>query len=149
VNDLRPFREGKDIAEFQRNELQLYSANIEWDAGPVTARSITGYVRPTFNTLQDADFSPKNLGALNLVEQAKQFSQEFQLLSNAAGSAPFTWIVGAFYFHEKASRESRFLGGRYQTIATANQVPYGFLIGGDVEAESYAAFRTSHVPADG
>src|SRR3546814_19056787 len=56
VNDLRPFHEGKDIAEFQRNELLLFGANLEWDMGPITAKSITGYVKPTFRTRQDADF---------------------------------------------------------------------------------------------
>src|SRR3546814_3507147 len=50
VNDLRPFHEGKDIAEFQRNELLLFGANLEWDMGPITAKSITGYVKPTFRT---------------------------------------------------------------------------------------------------
>src|SRR3546814_7742985 len=55
VNDLRPFHEGKDIAEFQRNELLLFGANLDWDMGPITAKSITGSVKPTFRTRQDAD----------------------------------------------------------------------------------------------
>src|SRR3546814_14725400 len=48
VNDLRPFHAGKDIAEFQRNELLLFGANLEWDMGPITAKPITGYFKPTF-----------------------------------------------------------------------------------------------------
>src|SRR3546814_4696173 len=83
--------------------------------GPITAKSITGYVKPTFRTRQDADFSPKDLGSLNLSERAEQFSQEIQLLSNASGAAPFTWILGAYYFHEKGSRESSYRGSRYRS----------------------------------
>src|SRR3546814_7238457 len=93
--------------------------------GPITAKSITGYVKPTFRTRQDADFSPKDLGSLNLSERAEQFSQEIQLLSNASGAAPFTWILGAYYFHEKGSRESSYRGSRYNIIGNANNRPYG------------------------
>src|SRR3546814_400426 len=108
--------------------------------GPITAKSITGYVKPTFRTRQDADFSPKDLGSLNLSERAEQFSQEIQLLSNASGAAPFTWILGAYYFHEKGSRESSYRGSRYDIIGNANNRPYGFVTGGNITSESYATF---------
>src|SRR3546814_19935970 len=85
VNDLRPFHEGKDIAEFQRNELLLFGANLEWDMGPITAKSITGYFKQTFRTRQDADFSTKDIGSLNLRERAEHFSQEIHQLGRASG----------------------------------------------------------------
>src|SRR3546814_20023982 len=53
---------------------------------------------------------------------------------------PFTWILGAYYFHEKGSRESSYRGSRYDIIGNANNRPYGFVTGGNITSESYATF---------
>lgn len=138
LNDLRPFRENENADQFQNNRFLLFSATLENDFGPVTLKSITGYVETGFNSRSDHDFSPLPLAELLLTEDSKQFSQEIQLLSN--NDSAFKWIVGGFYFHEEASRRSQFFGSRYDIIARGAGVVSGFDVGGDITSRSYAAF---------
>jgi len=138
VNDLRPFIESENTDQFQNNEFLLLSATIEYDFGNMTLKSITGYVETSFNSLSDQDYSPLPLAELLLTEDSEQFSQELQLLSNNEGA--FNWILGAYYFHEDATRRSQFFGSRYDIIAGMAGVPSGFSVGGDITSESYAFF---------
>ena len=71
-------------------------------------------------------------------EEAEQFSQEFQLLSNSGG--PLQWIAGLYYFDQDATRRSIFFRGRFDSIANTFGVPYGFDVGGDVESQSIAGY---------
>ncbi|WP_234703232.1 TonB-dependent receptor [Sphingobium chlorophenolicum] len=145
VNDLRPFHEGKNSEEYQRNSLAIFSANLEYDLGAATIKSITAYARSEFNSQADTDYSPKDLGVLDLEEKAHQFSQELQIVSNAGPNAPLNWILGAYYFREKGFRQSAFRGGRYAIIAANNNVPDGFRLAGDVTSKSYAFFGQATV----
>ncbi|WP_255265447.1 TonB-dependent receptor [Sphingobium chlorophenolicum] len=149
VNDLRPFHEAKNTSEFQDKTFRLISATLDLDLGPAAIKSITAYAKSTFRTQQDADFSSKDLGSLNLDEKARQFSQELQLSSTAGPGSVFNWIVGAYYFREKGYREITYRGSRYDILAAAAQVPYGFRIAGNVTSESYAFFGQATVrPTD-
>ncbi|BAI98477.1 TonB-dependent receptor [Sphingobium sp. TA15] len=145
VNDLRPFHEGKNSPEYQRNSLSILSANLEYDLGAATIKSITAYAESKFSSQADTDYSPKDLGVLDLEERAHQFSQELQILSNAGANAPFNWILGAYYFREKGFRQSAFRGGRYAIVAANNNVPDGFRLAGDVTSKSYAFFGQATV----
>ncbi len=144
VNDLRPFIEAENTDQSQDTTLLLLSATLEYDFGNVTLKSITGYVETSFDSLTDQDYSPLPLAELRLQESSEQFSEELQLLSNNDG--PFNWILGAFYFHEDATRQSQFFGSRYDIIAagasaaTGTNIPSGFDVGGSVTSESYAFF---------
>ncbi len=138
VNDLRPFREGKEFPESQDNYLWVSSATIDWDLGPVAVKSITGYVRTKFDNRSDNDASPKNLFNLFLTENSEAESQELQLVSTTAQR--FKWIAGAYFFHEDATRDSRFFGPVSEIIAAANNVESGFEVGGTITSRSYAFF---------
>lgn len=144
VNDLRPFRESKDADQFRDSDFLLLSATLEYDFGGVTVKSITGYAETSYAALTDQDYSPLPLAELFIQESSEQFSQELQILSN--NGVGFNWILGAYYFHEDASRQSQFFGSRYDIIAGgASQglgidVPSGFDVGGDVTSESFAFF---------
>lgn len=138
VNDLEPFREAKDFPERQDNDFLLLSATFEGDLGPVSIRSITGYVETSFLSDSDEDGSFKRLTNLLITESAEQFSQEIQFLSNT--SSPFQWILGLYYFREEAERRSRFFLGRFDIIADQIGVESGFNAGGTITSESYAAF---------
>jgi len=138
VNDLRPFHESENTDQFQRNRLLLLSATLEYDFGPVSIKSITGYAETSYASLSDQDYSPLPLAELLLEEDSDQFSQELQILSN--NDTGFNWILGGYYFHESASRRSQFFGSRYDIIAGMAGVPSGFSVGGDITSESYAAF---------
>ncbi len=75
------------------------TANLAYDFGPVTLKSITGYNDFKTTRTQDTDFSGNQIGADYQFTSAKTFSQEVQLLSN--GNGPLEYVVGAYYFKDK------------------------------------------------
>ncbi len=75
------------------------AANLAYDFGPVTLKSITGYNDFKTTRTQDTDFSGNQIGADYQFTSAKTFSQEVQLLSN--GNGPLEYVVGAYYFKDK------------------------------------------------
>lgn len=75
------------------------SANIAYEFGGVTFKSITGYSDFKTTRTQDTDFSSSQIGADYQFTSAKTFSQELQLVSNGRG--PFEYVIGAYYFKDK------------------------------------------------
>lgn len=75
------------------------TANIAYDFGPVTLKSITGFNDFKTTRTQDNDFSGNQIGIDYQFTSAKTFSQEVQLLSN--GNGPLEYVVGAYYFKDK------------------------------------------------
>lgn len=138
VNDLSPFSEARDLRESQDNDFLLLSATLEYDFGPVLFKSISGYGETSFESSQDGDHSALDLSELLLTEDAEQFSQELQLVSNT--DSPFQWIVGAYYFNEEAERRSQFFRSRFDVFAANAGVLSGFDVGGEVETTSWAVF---------
>ncbi len=76
-----------------------FSANIAYNFGPVTFKSITGYSDFKTTRTQDTDFSGNQIGADYQFTSAKTFSQELQLVSN--GNNPLNYVLGAYYFKDK------------------------------------------------
>jgi len=76
-----------------------FAANLAYDLGAVTLKSITGYNDFQTTRTQDTDFSGNQIGADYQFSAAKTFSQELQLLSS--GSGPFEYVVGGYYFKDK------------------------------------------------
>jgi iron complex outermembrane recepter protein len=87
----------------QPTELDLVSkawtANIAYDFGPATLKSITGYTDFGAIRTQDTDFSGNQIGIDFQDTRAKTFSQELQVLSS--GNGPFTYVFGGYYFKDK------------------------------------------------
>lgn len=153
VNDQRPFIEGVDHPQSTANKLTLLSATLQWDFDSFTLKSITGYGDSEYSMVQDADLT----SAPNVVhvpeEQAEQFSQELQFVSN--GDGPLRWIGGLYYFEEEVTRISTMVGARFEAIHDyfiANNVSFAgpgfneevvFRVGGDIETESLAVFGQS------
>jgi iron complex outermembrane receptor protein len=75
------------------------SANIAYDFGGVTLKSITGYSDFKTTRTQDTDFSSSQIGADYQFTSAKTISQELQLVSNDSG--PLEYVIGAYFFHDK------------------------------------------------
>lgn len=138
VNDLRPFREATDADLKTDLEFILLSATLNYDLGPVSLKSITAYAEMDYLSVQDQDHSILPLSELLITESSQQFSQEIQLVSNSTG--PLRWIIGAYYFEEKADRRSQFFQGRFDTFAQVFNQPAGWDIDGDVKTTSYAFF---------
>ncbi len=76
-----------------------YTANLAYDFGAVTLRSITGYTDFRVKRSADSDFSGNTVAVDQVTTTAKTFSQELQLLSDASG--PLTYVFGAYYFKDK------------------------------------------------
>jgi iron complex outermembrane recepter protein len=88
-----------DYKAAMKLENTSFSANIAYDFGPVTIKSITGYA--DFETIrnQDTDFSASQIGVDSQFTSAQTFSQEVQLLSS--GEGPLSYVVGAYYFTDE------------------------------------------------
>lgn len=138
VNDLDHLEEAKNLPERSDDEFTLISATFEKDFDGFTLKSISGYNETRFDSTQDGDQSPVDLAGTRFTEDAEQFSQELQLLSN--GDGPLQWIAGVYYFSQEAVRRSVFFRGRFDSIANTFDVPYAFDVGGEVESESIAGF---------
>lgn len=99
-----------DIAESFRDRFTLSSLAIDYDFGPATLVSATGFTQRQRRQVQDISETVQNLFALPAFDTAgggagpasiaesdptRQFSQELRLASK--GDGPWTWMVGSFY----------------------------------------------------
>jgi iron complex outermembrane receptor protein len=74
------------------------SANLSYDFGPVTLRSITGYVDYEVFRTADNDFTTLAGNVDAQEDRLESVSQELQLASS--GDGLLSWILGYFYFQE-------------------------------------------------
>src|SRR5690606_25147301 len=72
-----------------------FMLNVQWDMGPVSLTSVTGYINFERVSGDDSDASPLRLLDSRYNDDIEAFSQEFRLSSNAAG--PLDWMIGAYY----------------------------------------------------
>jgi iron complex outermembrane receptor protein len=99
------------IEEVNRDELELFSIDLEYAFDSMTLASSTGYTERTTFDRQDTSVvavlffgaSPGQIGGPTQIAAPlendtyyDQFTQEFRLSSNNAGS--LSWLVGAYYF---------------------------------------------------
>jgi len=125
-------------------ENKAWTANLAYDFGPVTLKSITGYTDFGAIRTSDTDFSANQIGVDFQDTRAKTFSQELQLLSSDTGSA-LTYVLGAYYFKDKLT--GIFINQQYPRIIR-NVTPNlnlaanggGFYDQQRAETESYAAY---------
>jgi iron complex outermembrane receptor protein len=75
------------------------SLNLSYDFGPVTLRSISGYVDYEVFRNADNDFTALVANVDAQEDKLKSYSQELQVASN--GQGPLDWIGGYYYFKEK------------------------------------------------
>jgi iron complex outermembrane receptor protein len=116
------------------------SATFNYDLGFATLTSVTGYASSKWKQSNDADASELTL-AVNPFWTLRQFqwSEEVRLASNPSKTNPLSWIIGAFYFREKASQKFLYIdtGLNSSMPFTDNFV---FSNGGDFRTESWAPF---------
>jgi iron complex outermembrane recepter protein len=118
------------------------SANIAYDFGSVTLKSITGYSDFDTTRTQDTDFSSSRIGADYQFTSAKTFSQELQLLSS--GSGPLEYVVGAYFFKDKLN--GTFINEQFVQSVPGDTRPPAVRQGGGfyqefrAETESLAAY---------
>jgi len=91
-------------------------ATIDWRLGVVNFKSITSYAHTSNSLALDLDATEVNFAHDTLDEKSDAFSQELQFSSS--NDTAFSWIVGAYYLHEKAQQHFQvFLSPFAATIA--------------------------------
>jgi iron complex outermembrane receptor protein len=76
-------------------KLQDYAAKIDYDFGPVTLTSITGYSHTEDTLTGDADFTAVPAVVQRATVNVKAFTHEDRLVSNGAGR--LRWLLGVYY----------------------------------------------------
>jgi len=81
-----------------KSDVEQYGAAFKLgvDLEFAKAVSLTAYRHSNWDVTFDSDALPQEFISADLLEPSRQFSQEFQLISQ--GEGPFTWQAGLFYF---------------------------------------------------
>jgi len=102
-NGYAPSTDINDIStnapEFSRNKQFGGSLHLDWDLGPATLTSITGYERFKTKGAGDTDYTPLEISRSYTAARSAQWTQELRLSS--AQQQRLSWIFGLFYFNEK------------------------------------------------
>ncbi|KXU33793.1 hypothetical protein A0J57_03905 [Sphingobium sp. 22B] len=115
------------------------SLRLEYDAGSVLFTSITAYRETHTHSAFDSDGTPLDFIRADLPNRQRNWTQEFQISSPSA--SPVQWIVGAFYYDNKA----RYVSGRLSGLAIElSGVPYIDFNNGQ-SSKSYAGFGQATV----
>ena len=88
-----------DILGRENTRFRDASLRMDYDTGPVTLTSITGWADVRQKVYGDFDYTNRPLLAQDLIYGTKVFNQDVRAASN--GDGPFSWIVGAFYQERK------------------------------------------------
>ena len=129
---------------FQNREVSGGLLRVDWAVADATLTSITAYREMDYHHSEDLAGLPEGLTPFNLVDAAKensdQFSQELRLAS--AGDQKLNWLVGAFYMEENVDRKENFVGSFGPPLVPGTAI----LLNGDIDftqkakTTSYAAF---------
>ena len=111
------------------------SLTANYDAEPVTLKSITAYRGFSIHSDYDVDTSPIQIFDFMGAARQHQFSQELQASGNSFGDR-LNWVGGLYYLHEVASAPT------YYLILQALDPSCGFCSGSIVHqtTSSYAAY---------
>lgn len=80
-------------------DAQSLISTINYDTGPFTITSVTGYYHHKYNLRLDVDAASPYLANFTVPERFSQFSQELRVASN--GDNSFDYMFGAYYERDK------------------------------------------------
>jgi iron complex outermembrane recepter protein len=117
----RPWTTYSTTPSYNNTDVWGTSGTLSWDLGPVQLKSISAYRALRAAARTDADGTPFDIVASDgvLIKQ-HQISQELQLTGDAFARR-FTYVLGLWYFQEKAEdrQSSRQLVGLYEALEGA------------------------------
>lgn len=90
----------QDFAPNNDNYDRSISADINWDAGPVTVKSITAYSDFEQRTAYDGDFSANPYYRNGFDDYTESWSQEIVISSNYDSAVQ--WTAGAYYAEDES-----------------------------------------------
>ena len=116
-----------------RDKADVWGTNltVAWDASDsIKIKSITGYRELDAEIQVDMDHSPFPIVHTDEVQSEEQFSEELQF-SGRAFDGKLDWLIGAYYFHEKAYDQNQTLlaSGLYDALELVPG-PFVPLVGG-------------------
>jgi iron complex outermembrane receptor protein len=117
----RPWTTYSTTPSYNNTDVWGSSGTISWDLGPVQLKSISAYRSLRAAARTDADGTPFDIVASDgVVITQQQISQELQLTGNAFDRR-FNYVVGLWYFQEKAEdrQSSRQLVGLFEALEGA------------------------------
>lgn len=122
-----------DVVPFSNVRNWGISGQGDIEFGAVTLTSITGYRDTMFDADQDVDFTSARLATGANIGQVrlKTFTEELRLASDFDG--PLNFLVGAYYFKEKAKSADQIIYGadfRGYAGAILSQLAPGTTVGG-------------------
>lgn len=127
--------------ERSRYETNGITADLEWDLGSVTFKSLTSFYEVENGFRQDFDDSELPIfGVTEGLSNTETFSQEFQLSSNAWNSVE--WVVGLYYFDNEGTRETAIIDSIFDALGGTPDVldAGGFVADGSIDVLAYSAF---------
>jgi iron complex outermembrane receptor protein len=90
-----------DYPGFERSTYAAATLSITQDLGFASLVSVSGYEHGRSKNAQDSDLTPAYFFEFDSDQKSSQLSEELRLVSKNSG--PFSWLVGAMYFHESSS----------------------------------------------
>ena len=90
-------------------DMDVAGLTVNWDAGPVVIRSITGYSEFKRGDTFDGDAMSLDIFASARTESAEAWSQEINILSDY--DSQLEWLFGAFYLQEDSFARTDVDGG--------------------------------------
>ncbi|SFI56627.1 iron complex outermembrane recepter protein [Caulobacter sp. UNC279MFTsu5.1] len=109
------------------SDSRQYGASLKvWhDLGAAELVSITAYRKAEVHGPIDSDGTPADWKALDTNPWSETFTQEVQLLSSTASDSKLKWILGGFFYHDKATDNPiTFLGYGYSALAPVDIYVY-------------------------
>ncbi|MDT8320408.1 MAG: TonB-dependent receptor [Xanthomonadales bacterium] len=108
-------------SRFDRELLTLIG-RVEWEPGPLSITSITGYRNSDLEEFRDLDSTRFDAIGQDTIEESDSISQELRLASTPGGVFTFNdrldWVVGLYYFKEDTDRLDRFPFGPDSAISS-------------------------------
>ncbi len=135
-----------DGLNFQRLKTYNLASTFDWDLGPVTLTSVTGWWNGKYESRGDIDggiagtgpgFIPFSAQSRDDVPNLDQFTQEVRFASN--NKEGVTYQAGAFYFREDLDIQSLNFGAPTSTA-------YNVIVNQRQKSKAYAVFGSVTVP---
>ena len=126
-----------DVDPKNDRDITTLSAVVHADLGGARLTSISGYQETSYLTQSDVDVSSAPLAPLYQSEDARQLSQEFQLID--AGDR-HSWLLGAYYFEETIDAYFDVPFGTDLFGLTPAFLSEGYYAGGRIDTTAFALF---------
>ena len=131
----------RDYPENAKNNVQLYSATLNWNFNWATFTSVTGLSSSNVAQTSDGDGSdlPMAFGSAWTLRQ-HQISEEVRLASSDADD-PLQWIAGFYYFWSDNFEDFAYSDSGYNDVGFLRPFDqFNFISHGNTKTRAYAPF---------